>query len=102
MALALEQTGLRVASEGAVPVCFRGELVGTFRADLVVEQRIALELKTADQISSAHVAQLTHSLRATSFEIGFVMNFGPDARFRRAEFRDDRKKSLPESAPIPS
>ncbi len=102
MALALEQSGLRVASEVAVPVCFRGESVGTYRADLVVEDRVVLELKTAEQISSAHVAQLTHYLRATTFEVGLVLNFGPDARFRRVEFKNERKKLLSRTRLIPS
>jgi GxxExxY protein len=54
MQIVLEQNGLSVAAEVQVPVWFRGQLVGMFRADLVVEQKIILELKIADQISRAH------------------------------------------------
>lgn len=54
MAIALKQSGLDVAAEVAVPVSFRGELVGSFRADLVVEGTVVLEFKIADVISKAY------------------------------------------------
>jgi GxxExxY protein len=78
------------------------ELVGTFRADLSVECKAILELKAAEAISKAHEAQLTHSLRASSIEVGVAMNFGEVTRFRRTEFRNKRKCRFVLSALIPS
>ncbi len=67
---------------------------GVFRADIVVDGRIIVELKTAELISKAHEAQVLHYLRASEMEVGLVMNFGPVAKFRRIEMRNDRKKRM--------
>jgi GxxExxY protein len=92
MRIALGQAGLPVEVEVSVPVSFRGSLVGVFRADLVVDGRVVIELKTAESISKAHEAQVLHYLRASTMEIGLVMNFGPDAKFRRIVMQNVRKK----------
>jgi GxxExxY protein len=92
MRIALGQAGLPVEVEVLVPVSFRGSLVGVFRADLVVDGRVVIELKTAESISKAHEAQVLHYLRASTMEIGLVMNFGPDAKFRRIVMQNVRKK----------
>ena len=102
MAIALSQSGLNVASEVQVPVIFRGELIGSFRADLIVEQKITPELKRADLITKAHEAQLTHYLRASMIEVGLILNFGETPRFRRIEFLNERKRQFCGSAPIPA
>lgn len=78
--MALVEKGLKVETEVAVPVFFRGVNVGDFRADLVVNGCILLELKTAEAIVVAHEAQLLNYLRATSLEVGLILNFGPKAR----------------------
>jgi GxxExxY protein len=93
---------LEVDSEVAIPVSFRGELVGSFRADLVVEGKVVLELKTAEQISRAHEAQLTHYRRASAMEVGLILNFGESPKFRRIEFKNERKRTLGRPALIPS
>ena len=98
MRIALLEAGLRVEAEVPVPVSFRGNLVGVFRADLVVEGRVVVELKTADSISKAHEAQLMHYLRSSLMEIGLLMNFGPIARFRRIVMKNARKKRMSSEA----
>ncbi|MBB5342766.1 GxxExxY protein [Tunturibacter empetritectus] len=98
MRIALTQAGLEVQAEVSIPVSFRGSLVGMFRADLVVAGTVVVELKTAEAISKAHEAQVLHYLRASTMEVGLVMNFGPDARFRRVEMGNVRKKSMAASA----
>lgn len=94
MRIALQQAGFLVKAEVPVPVSFRGTLVGVFRADIVVDGKIIVELKTADSISKAHEAQVLHYLRASEMEVGLVMNFGPVAKFRRIEMRNNRKKRM--------
>jgi GxxExxY protein len=98
MLIALDQAGFQVEAEVPVPVSFRGRLVGVFRADLVVNDKVIVELKTAESISKAHEAQVLHYLRASTMEIGLVMNFGSDARFRRVEMRNERKQKMVASA----
>ena len=63
--IALMQVGLQVAVEVPVPVYFRGEVVGNFRADLIVNDCVLLELKAVSGFDPAHDGQLLHYLRAT-------------------------------------
>ena len=77
MLIALRQAGITAEEEVPTPVYFRGLLVGTFYADLIVEDLVILELKTAELITKTHEAQLLHYLRSSTKEIGFVLCFGP-------------------------
>ena len=90
--LVLKGKNLLVETEVPVPVFFRGINVGDFRADLVVNQSVLLELKTAETIVVAHEAQLLNYLRATALEVGLILNFGPKAQVRRLLFDNDRKQ----------
>jgi GxxExxY protein len=101
MAIALSQSRLNVAMEVSVPVTFRDEVVGVFRCDLMVERKVILELKIADQISKAFEAQLLHYLKASPVEVGLILSFGQAPKFRRMEFRNDRKRAATVNAPIP-
>ncbi|HTW59350.1 MAG TPA: GxxExxY protein [Terriglobales bacterium] len=92
MVMALAQSGLTAVREVPVPVWFRGEKVGQYFADLLVDRTILLELKAARSIESAHEAQLLHYLRATEIEVGLLLNFGLRPQFRRLLFDNDRKK----------
>ena len=56
---------------------------GSYRADIVVEDHIVLECKAGSAISPGHQAQLIHYLKATSFTLGIILNFGPKPTFKR-------------------
>lgn len=90
--LALIEKGLSVEPEKAISVYFRGKKVGDFRADLVVNDLVLLELKTAEAIAIAHEAQVLNYLRSTALEIGLILNFGPKPQVRRLLFDNDRKQ----------
>ncbi|MDK2972544.1 MAG: hypothetical protein PWP23_2299 [Candidatus Sumerlaeota bacterium] len=80
----LQDEGLVVESERPLDVYFRDRLVGRFFADLVVEEKIILELKAVDTILPAHTAQLLNYLRATELKIGLLVNFGtPRVQWKR-------------------
>ncbi len=93
MFIALEEKGLKVNMQVPIPVWFRGRALGTFAADLVVEQAVILELKAVTRRVEAHVAQLMHYLRATEIEVGLVMNFGQHPEFKRRVFENKRKSA---------
>ena len=78
--------GHQVVQERPVDVHFRGKLIGTFRADMVVDEKIIVELKCARTLDSAHEAQLLNYLKATEFEVGLLLNFGHKAQFKRLIF----------------
>jgi GxxExxY protein len=92
MRLALGQAGLKVQSEVPIPVRFRGELVGVFRADLVVNDVVLIELKSCEALVREHESQTLHYLRATEIEVALLMNFGPKPRFKRLVMDNELKK----------
>ena len=92
MRLALGQAGLKVQTEMPIPVRFRGELVGVFRADLVVNDVVLIELKACEALVREHESQTLHYLRAAEIEVALLMNFGPKPRFKRLVMDNELKK----------
>ena len=95
LCLALRSRDLIVHQQIAIPVYFRGRVVGDFDADVMVNKSVLLELKTARDIDSSHLGQLMNYLKATEIEVGLVLNFGPKPQFKRIVFGNDRK-GIPE------
>jgi GxxExxY protein len=93
LVLALEAAGLRVCSRVTIPVWFRGQRVGHFEADVLVEDCVLLELKAARMLDSSHRAQLMNYLRATEIEVGLLLNFGERPEFKRLIFDNLKKKT---------
>ena len=73
----LGKIGIRSESQKPLPVYFEDEVVGEFFADLIVENRVILELKSVASLLSAHEAQLGNYLTATKIPVGLLINFGP-------------------------
>ncbi len=94
MVIALREKGLIVEKQVPVPVWFRGRCLGTFAADLIVNNTVIIELKAVSRLVDAHVAQLMHYLRATEIEVGLVMNFGTEPTFKRRVFENARKRRV--------
>lgn len=92
MEVALSEAGLAVQREILVPVHFRGKKIADFRCDLLVENRVPLELKAARTLEPAHEAQTLNYLRATPIEIALLFNFGPKPQFKRLAFHNSRKR----------
>ena len=92
MLIALREAGLRAETQVPVVVNFRGYLVGDFRADLLVESAVLLELKAARALDPSHEAQLLNYLRATEIEVGLLLNFGVKPEFKRLAFDNERKR----------
>ena len=88
----LSDIGLDVRRQVAIDVWFRGGRVGAFRADLVVEDSVIVELKAVRELLPSHDAQLLNALRATNIEVGLLLNFGPRPRFKRLVFANSRKQ----------
>jgi GxxExxY protein len=92
LAIALNEAELTANRQIPLPVWFRGHKVGEFRADMLVENCVLLELKSARSLDPAHEAQLLHYLKSTEIEIGMLPNFGTRPQFRRLLFDTERKK----------
>ncbi len=91
MAIALHAAGLRVEKEIALEARFRGEVVGVFKADLLVNGCVMVELKALNKLGSAQEAQTLNYLRAGVLEVALLLNFGPQPQIRRLAFSNDRK-----------
>src|SRR2546430_2740909 len=90
--IALTAKGIDVLRQIQIPVSFRGQSVGDFVADMLVERSVLLELKAARTLDSAHEAQLLNYLRATEIEVGLLFDFGIKPEFKRLAFDNSRKR----------
>ena len=76
MIVEMQKEGLSHVSEHEIDVFYDGVCVGKFKADLVVEGRVIVELKAVSGITTAHEAQLVNYLTATGIDNGLILNFG--------------------------
>ena len=89
--IALTTLGLKVEQQVKIAVYFQGQIVGEYFADLLVEDKVIVELKAVSRLLMEHEAQLLTYLRATPYEVGLLLNFGPKPDFRRKAFDNSRK-----------
>jgi len=69
---------LRVEREKPIDIYYLGEKIDTYRLDLVVEDKIVVELKSVEQLHPAHEAQLLSYLHASGLRIGLLVNMGSE------------------------
>lgn len=74
--IALKDKGISATAQVPLEVEFRGSNVGKFFADIVVEDRLVIELKAAKGLVAEHEAQLLNYLKASGIKVGLLMNFG--------------------------
>jgi GxxExxY protein len=91
MVIELEKTGLRVTVQHPIRAFYKGEIVGEFFADLLVEGLVIVELMAVSALSVEHHAQLLNYLNATRCEVGLLLNFGPNPQIKRKIFDHERK-----------
>ena len=82
-ALRLEEAGIGVRRQHPIVVRFRGHVVGEFRADLLIEELLLVEIKSVQMLLQIHEAQLLNYLKATGIKVGLLCNFGPRPHFWR-------------------
>jgi GxxExxY protein len=78
--------GLDIVNQKAIKVRFRNIVVGNYQADLLVEDKVIVELKAVSKLLPEHKAQLINYLKATDVELGLLMNFGDKPEFKRFIF----------------
>ncbi|MBK7147748.1 MAG: GxxExxY protein [Bacteroidetes bacterium] len=87
----LKRDGLKVEAQHPIKVFYQDKEVGSYYADLLVEGKVIVELKAAEYIAEEHEAQLLNYLRATDIEVGLLLNFGKEARFKKKVFSNGYK-----------
>ncbi len=94
LAIELRKRGLGVVQQEAIKVFYQGYVVGEYYADLVVDGCVLLELKASKAIVDRYEAQLLNYLKATEYEVGLVLNFGPRPGVRRRVYDNHLKTHL--------
>lgn len=89
MIIELRKQGLKAERQEPIVVYYEEEIVGEYFADLIVENKIIIELKASSTLNEKHEAQLTNYLKATDIEVGLLMNFGTKPAFRRKIFSNN-------------
>lgn len=83
LALELAESGLVVQQQHPVPVFYRGRMVGDYVANLIVEERVVVEVKAVKSVAAEHEIQLVNYLNATGIEDGLLINFGSSVQVNR-------------------
>lgn len=94
MVIELAKLGLEAIEEAAIQVYYDGQVVGNFSADLLVAQKVIVETKSKRTLLEEHEAQLLHYLKSTIYEVGLLLNFGPEPKIKRKVYDNDRKGGL--------
>jgi GxxExxY protein len=79
----LQSRGLRVAREVETKIFYKGVEVGLYRADLIVEGKVLVEVKATEGLVKSDERQVLNYLKATGLQVGLLLNFGPKPSFRR-------------------
>ncbi|MBL7946634.1 MAG: GxxExxY protein [Flavobacteriales bacterium] len=83
MVVELRSKGMEVKVQHPITVVYEGVPVGSYYADLFVEDQVIVELKAAEEIYEEHEFQLVNYLKATNKEVGLLLNFGTRPRIKR-------------------
>lgn len=92
-ALLIELTAMNLHCERQKPikVYYQHTIVGEYFADILIEEKVVLEIKAAETLVTAHELQLINYLKATDLEVGLLFNFGKQPAFKRKLFTNDKK-----------
>ena len=91
MMLEFEKEGVPVASQFAIKVYYEDKIIGDYYADILVDDKVIVEIKASRNLAIDHEAQLLNYLKATDKEVGILLNFGPKPEIRRKVFDNFRK-----------
>ena len=74
----LQLRALKVESQKPIRISYKGDSVGDYIADILVEEKVIVELKAEKEYNAKHEAQLINYLKATGLKVGLLINFGED------------------------
>lgn len=91
LAVEFDRRGVAFRREVPTEVSYLGVPIGRYRVDMIVADRVLVEVKSTKAISDADSRQVLNYLRATSLEVGLLLHFGPTPKFHRYLYTNDRK-----------
>ena len=86
MIIELEEQGLQVQQQYPLKVYYKKQVIGDYYADLVVENKVLIELKAVTELTGIHEVQLVNYLKATGVKVGLLINFGEQLKVKRKVF----------------
>ncbi|MCH8331406.1 MAG: GxxExxY protein [Bacteroidetes bacterium] len=86
----LREQGLKCSQQEPIEVFYKNFKAGLYFADIIVEDKMILEVKCVETLMEAHELQLINYLKATDIEIGLLLNFGKEPQFSRKVFSNNR------------
>ncbi|MBN2211720.1 MAG: GxxExxY protein [Sedimentisphaerales bacterium] len=86
MMIALREAGIQAEQQKNISVYFHNHVVGEYCGDIVVENKILLELKSVEYLITAHRSQILNYLKATQLQLGLLINFGKKLEYERFVF----------------
>jgi len=92
LVIELKNRGMNAQKEFPIEVYYAGQKVGEYYADLIVNDLVILEIKAVKSLIDEHEAQLLNYLKATPYEVGLLLNFGPKPETKRRSFDNARKE----------
>jgi GxxExxY protein len=90
----LKELGLNAERQKEIRVYYHGRRVGEYKADMIVNGVVLLEIKSVEKLVDAHDAQLLNYLKSTEIEVGLLLNFGHQAEFHRKIYDNSRKGTM--------
>ena len=90
----LKELSLTSDRQKEIHVYYHGQVVGEYKADMIVDGLVLLEIKSVEKLIEAHDAQMLNYLKSTEIEVGLLLNFGRQAEFHRKIYDNSRKGSL--------
>ncbi|MCK5775796.1 MAG: GxxExxY protein [Bacteroidales bacterium] len=87
----LQKIGLECKEEFPIDVFYDGQIIGNYRADIIVEDVVIIENKASETLVEENEFQLINYLKATDIEIGLLLNFGKKPQFKRKIYTNNRK-----------
>lgn len=91
LAFELAEAGFKVETQKEINVYYAGRVMGSYYADIVVNDCIILELKAAEDFCDAHIQQIKNYLKASKIEVGLLLNFGKKPEFKRCYYSNQKK-----------
>jgi GxxExxY protein len=91
MIIELKSLNLNCEKQKQINVLYKNQSVGEYYADIIVEDKVIIELKAAESIIEEHEHQLLNYLKATEIEVGLLLNFGKKPQFKRQIFENSFK-----------
>ena len=91
MMIEFKREGIFAVAQFAIKVFYEGEVIGEYYADILVDNKVIVEIKAAKHLVEENEAQLLNYLKATDIEVGLLLNFGIKPEFKRKAFDNLRK-----------